>query len=194
MKAAEKISAVLVDCSKAGQNEDLQKKYNVKGYPTMLFVSSEEKVLEDVYPQDGPSFAKKIEEILAKNGPKPWITEWGTALETGHEAKKPVVVIFAEKKDFKEWDDVKKWLEKELKKDFEKFTFGYTLPESEERKKIEEELGGGEKERANSFVALDPRKEKPFEKPLADPGKLSEKKVIEEMKKVLKNWKPEKKK
>jgi hypothetical protein len=187
VKAAEKLVAVYVDCTNDGQNQEVQEKYKIEGYPTLLFVSTEEKILEDVYPESGEELAKKIGEIVEKHAKRPWITPWAGALEAGAKEKKPVAIVFAGKKDFSEWEDVEKWLKKELKEDFDKFVFGYSLPESDDRKELEKKLA--KKDRKDSVVVVDPRAEKPFEKPLADPGKTSEKSVIEALKKALKAWK-----
>lgn len=201
VKAAEKLVAIYVDCTQPDQNKDIQEKYNVEGYPTVLFVTNDEKVIEDLYPEDGAEFAKQIEEIAAKHRTKPaaksWISVWSDGVVAqARKDKKPVAIVFASKKDFSEWDDVQKWLKKELKSDFDKFVFAYSLPESDERKELAKRLGdkdGEEKARADSVVVLDPRAEKPFEKPLADPGKASEDDVIKTLKKALKDYKEKKK-
>lgn len=69
--AADKVVAVYVDCTKDGQNKELQAKYKVEGYPTLLFVDpSTEKTVADVYPQDGKSFAAEIEKQAAGHAKK----------------------------------------------------------------------------------------------------------------------------
>ena len=110
--AAKNVIAVYVDCTEDDQNLDLQKKFNIEGYPTVLIVSPKEKILEDWYPTDGAKFAKDLARIGKKYGPRPWMSTWTEALTYGREDKKTVVVFYIRDKNYKRWDELKGWLQK----------------------------------------------------------------------------------
>lgn len=46
VKASEKLTRILIDCTQPGQNADLQQKYKVQGYPTILFLDVDGNPLE----------------------------------------------------------------------------------------------------------------------------------------------------
>lgn len=186
VKAAETLVAVYVDCTKEGQNGDLQEKYGIEGYPTLLFVTFDEEKIEEIYPEDGPTLAKRIGEIVAKHSRRPWVTPWEEALKRGKEQKRPVVVVLPRNKEYDKWDALGRVIRSVLKDDFEKYVFGYALPESEGWKKLESRLP--QKSRVETFVALDPLDEDPFQAPLADPGEIRQNEIAGWSKRVLKIW------
>lgn len=174
-KSAAALVAIKVDCTKPGQNEDVQKKYKVQGYPTVLFVTNEEKMVEDLYPQDGAAFARQLDAFVKKHAkPAAWAVPWSAALS---KAGKPMVVLVPEKAP-PSWDDTRKELEKELGKDAEKFRFSYALPGSAEMKALEKLAG--EKARAGGFVVLK------GEKIRSDPGPVTPEKRAEILKGLAK--------
>jgi hypothetical protein len=69
--SADKVVPILVDCTKDGQNKELQAKYKVEGYPTLIFVDpATEKTVADVYPADAKSFVAEIEKQAAEHAKK----------------------------------------------------------------------------------------------------------------------------
>ena len=69
--SADKVVAVYVDCTKPDQNKELQEKYKVEGYPTLLFVDpAAEKQVADVYPADAKSFVAEIEKHAGDHAKK----------------------------------------------------------------------------------------------------------------------------
>jgi thioredoxin-related protein len=69
--SAEKVVPILVDCTKPGQNKELQEKYKVEGYPTLIFVDpATEKQVAEHYPSDAKSFVAEIEKQAADHARK----------------------------------------------------------------------------------------------------------------------------
>ena len=83
VKAAETLVPIHVDCTQRGAHAELLKQYNVTGFPTVLFVSPKEKILERVYPRNGKGFAEKIADVIAKHGPEKTVD----AFYVGHNPK-----------------------------------------------------------------------------------------------------------
>lgn len=98
VSAARTIVPILVDCSKEGDNEDLQKKYDVQGYPTILFVDSQGEQIKELDNREAGAVKKEIENIAKKHpGVRPpfWQNSRKGALADGKLAKKPVAVYLA---------------------------------------------------------------------------------------------------
>lgn len=79
-------------------NVELQKQYNVPGYPTMLYVDPSGEVIKEVGSRDIGPMSKEFESIARKHPGRPSI--WQTrsiAMREGKKAKKPVVVYYVSK-------------------------------------------------------------------------------------------------
>lgn len=100
MAAAQTVVPILVDCSENGQNEALQQKYKVEGYPTILYVDPDGKQIKEMGSRDAGPVAKEIEGVAAKFPPRPsiWQSSMKSAVEMGKKAKKPVAVYLADPK------------------------------------------------------------------------------------------------
>ena len=69
--SADKVVPILVDCTKPDQNKELQAKYKVEGYPTLIFVDpAAEKQVAEVYPADAKSFVAEIEKQAKEHAQK----------------------------------------------------------------------------------------------------------------------------
>lgn len=169
-KAAEELVAIKVDCTDEDQNVEIQEQYDIQGYPTVLFVTNEEKMIEDLFPDDGRAFAKQIRSFASKH--TPWIRGWEGAISLGARRKKPVVILKPEQTP-EDWDAEKS----RFKDHLDEFVFGWSERGTKEREKLDTLTGDAE------FIVVDPRVKEPFKTPLADSP--------DSLKQVLQDWKKE---
>ena len=192
VKAAEGLVAIKVDCTEEGQNEKLQRQYNVQGYPTVLFVTNDEEVIEDLYPRNGGEFAAQIEAFIKNyKGKKSWIRAWAKVMQPAKKEDmptKPVVIIIPSRSMYK-MSDLEAELKKALGKDFDKFVYAHAKPKSESLKDLEAKLPKADRRRRKTMVVLDPRLKNPYEKPLSDPGRIDADERASILKNILKDWK-----
>jgi len=155
--ATQLIVPILVDCSERGQNEELQKKYNVQGYPTVLYVDPQGEKIREMGSRDAGPIVKEIEGLAKKHPGRPsiWQNSLKGALAAGQKAKKPVAVYVAE-----ESADLVK-LTQRLAKDFgdrtKKFLFVLEIGRADA-------LKARELESAPAAFVYDPASEEPVEK------------------------------
>jgi len=88
---------IYVDCTNKGQNEELQTKYDVKGYPTVLYLNPDGSKIREMGARDaGPvqgdldGFAKKF-----PGRPSLWQNSAKSALALAKAQKKPVAIYVA---------------------------------------------------------------------------------------------------
>lgn len=59
---------IYVDCSAKGSNAELQQKYGVRGYPTVLFLDPEGTPIEPLGAREAPKVKEQIDKIVARFG------------------------------------------------------------------------------------------------------------------------------
>jgi hypothetical protein len=95
--AARELVPILVDCSKPGQHEDLQTRYGVRGYPTVLFLDSNGAKVEELASRDAAGVRDQMQKV-AKAHSRPVISpmtlEEGTTI--AREQRKLLAVVFVE--------------------------------------------------------------------------------------------------
>jgi hypothetical protein len=161
---------ILVDCSKNGQNGDLQTKYKVEGYPTVVYVDPEGKLIKEMGSREAASIVKEIEGLAAKYPGRPtmWQSSRKVALEAGKKAKKPVAIYLAGDKE-----DTAKLTTKLMKDLSERKTrFLWVLETA-----TEETLKEFGVEAASTVVILNPSLEDPLKEPVAKIAVKAEDKV-----------------
>lgn len=94
------IVPILVDCSKPGQNEDLQKKYGVRGYPTVQFLDSAGTKVEDLQGRAAAQVRDQIQRVAQAHS-RPVVSN--STLEEGmslaREQRRLLGVLFADPND-----------------------------------------------------------------------------------------------
>lgn len=177
--ASENVVCVFVDCDWGNKNTDLSKKYDVGGYPTVIFTDPDGNKLEEMGDDRAEGFAKQIESVGSKyRGKVNWQESWEKAAEVAKEEKKPVILVFVTEKD--ESKKLEEALADNLLKDLrEKFVLVKSpiKKDSEEAKKF----GVATSAQPVLFV-VDATAEKPEEKPLK---KVTGKKAAKDLKKDL---------
>lgn len=173
VEAADELVAVKIDCTEPDQNTEVQKHYNINGYPTVLFATNEEKTVEDLYPQDGDEFAEEIRAFAAKHSA--WVRGWEGALSLGARWKRPVVILRPDAKP-EDWEAERA----RFKDHLDKFVFGRSEPGTKEREKLDKLIGGNA-----AVIVVDPRLKEPFKSPLS----VSD--SADALNKVIKDWKKE---
>lgn len=155
-----RVVPILVDCSKQGQNADLQQKYKIEGYPTVVYVDPEGKMIKEMGSRDASAICKEIEGLAAKFPGKPtiWQNSRKAALDAAKKAKKPVAVYLVDPKA-----DLAK-LTTKLAKDLgdRKTKFLWVLETAKE-----ETLKEFGVEAAPAVIVLDPAKEDSAKEPVA---------------------------
>jgi hypothetical protein len=94
MEASKKIMCVFVDCDWGKKNEDISTKFNVRGYPTVVFLDPEGAEVGRLASRAPAAVASQIEEIAKKHGKSRFET-FEKAAEFAKENKKPVLYLFA---------------------------------------------------------------------------------------------------
>ena len=93
MEASKKIVCVFVDCDWGNKNNDLSAKFNVRGYPTVVFLDPEGAEVGRLASRTPSAVASQIEEIAKKHGKSRFET-FEKAAEFAKENKKPVLCLF----------------------------------------------------------------------------------------------------
>lgn len=65
--ASDKIACIYVDCTAPKENEEVQKFYRVKGFPTVIFCDPQAKVVEQMGAPEPAAIARQILKIAQKN-------------------------------------------------------------------------------------------------------------------------------
>ena len=88
---------IYVDCTEKGQNGDLQSKYGVKGYPTVLYVDSEGKQIKEMGSRDAGAVSGEINGVAKKFPGRPslWQNSLKGATATAKLTKKRIAVYIA---------------------------------------------------------------------------------------------------
>lgn len=185
MKAAtEGVVCVFVDCDWGNKHQDLSKKYDVNGYPTVIFTDPDGNKLEDLSDRSPEGVARQIESIASKyRGKVNWAESWEKAAETAKEEKKPIVYVFLTEKD--ESKKLEEALADNLLKDLREKV---VLLKAPIKKDSEEAVKYGVATSAQPVLfVVDPNAEKPEEKPLRKvTGKKSPKDLKKELEAALK--------
>lgn len=157
--AAQRVVPILVDCSAKGQNEELQQKYGVQGYPTAIYVDPEGKQIREMGSRDAGAIVSEIEGMAKKYPGRPsiWQGSFKAAVALGKQAKRPVAVYVADPKD-----DLLK-LNAKLMKDLgdRKTKFLWVLEIGHEAA-----LKTYGVEAAPAVIVVDPKAEDPLKEPL----------------------------
>lgn len=92
---------VMVDCTKPGQNEDLQTRFNVKGYPTTIFLGANGEKVADLGGRAAAQVKSQVEDIIRQHSRPTFVTtetvEQGLA--RAREAGKLLGVLFADERE-----------------------------------------------------------------------------------------------
>jgi len=70
MEASKKLMCVFVDCDWGKKNNDLSDKFNVRGYPTVVFCDPEGKQVASLSSREPSAVASQIAEVAKKYGGK----------------------------------------------------------------------------------------------------------------------------
>lgn len=100
VQSAQRLVPVLVDCSERGANEALMRKYQVQGFPTVIYVDPEGKPIQEMGSRDAAAIVREIEQVSRKYPGRPslWLPSLKTALEVAKRGRKPVAVYLADPK------------------------------------------------------------------------------------------------
>lgn len=93
MEASKKLVCVFVDCDWGNKNNDLSTKFNVRGYPTVVFLDPEGAEVARLASRAPSAVASQIEEIAKKHG-KASFESFEKAAEFAKENKKAVLALF----------------------------------------------------------------------------------------------------
>jgi len=96
--AARLVVPVLVDCSESGRFEDLKKKYNVGGYPTVVYADPEGKKTGEMAERDAGPIVREIQSLAKEfpGRPSMWQNSVTGVTETSKKIKRPIAVFIAE--------------------------------------------------------------------------------------------------
>jgi hypothetical protein len=153
--ASLRIVPIYVDCTKKGDNADLLAKYNVRGYPTVIYTDADGAQLREMQNRDAPGIVKDIETVAGKVAPRPtiWQPSIAFAREIGKKGKKPIAVYFVDPKA-----DLAK-VHLKLMKDLgdRKTKFLWVLESGQEQSLKKHQL-----ESAPAVIVLDPKADEPL--------------------------------
>jgi hypothetical protein len=92
--AATGLVPIYVDCTAKGQNSELQEKYSVKGYPTVLYLNPEGSKVKEMGSREAGALTGEIGGVAKKfpGRPSMWQNSLKGAMATGKAAKKPVAL------------------------------------------------------------------------------------------------------
>jgi len=93
VEASKQIVNVFVDCDWGKKNTDLSSKYEVRGYPTVIFTDSSGKQIAELANHSPEGVARQIEEIAKKAGGGAF-ESWDKAVEEARKSKKPILYLF----------------------------------------------------------------------------------------------------
>lgn len=91
--AATTVVPIYVDCTAKGQNEELQQKYSIKGYPTILYLDPTGKQIKESGSREVNGLVKEIGGV-AKNFPGR-SSFWHNSLKSAKASKKTVALYVA---------------------------------------------------------------------------------------------------
>ena len=100
VKSAEGLKLLLVDCTKVGQEQDnLMKKYNVRGYPSVIYCDSKGEKVGEMPGRSPGAVAKSFKQLAEKHTlALPWVDKIEMGMEKAKEAKKPMILWVTDKK------------------------------------------------------------------------------------------------
>lgn len=92
--AAAQVVPIYVDCTAKGQNSELQEKYEVKGYPTVLYLNPEGSKIREMGTREAGALTGEINGVAKKfpGRPSMWQNSLKGAMAAGKAAKKPVAL------------------------------------------------------------------------------------------------------
>jgi len=93
MEASKKLMCVFVDCDWGKKNNDLSDKFNVRGYPTVVFCDPEGKQVASLGSREPSAVASQIAEVAKKYGGKGGFESFEKAVAVAKEEKKPVLYV-----------------------------------------------------------------------------------------------------
>jgi hypothetical protein len=98
VKASEKLVMVKVDCTDTNKVKDVLTKYGVRGFPTMLFMDPDGKVVGRLGARDAVSIARQFNELSTQyRKTVAFADSVEAALATGKTDGKPVLALFTDK-------------------------------------------------------------------------------------------------
>jgi len=92
MEASKKLVCVFVDCDWGKKNNDLSDKFNVQGYPTVVFCDPEGKQVASLNSRDPSGVAAQITDIAKKYG-KAGFESFEKAAPVAKDEKKPILYV-----------------------------------------------------------------------------------------------------
>ncbi len=160
VQASRKVVPILIDCSEAGQNGELQKKYRVNGYPTVIYTDPTGKRLKEMASNGAKTLVSEILTLARKYPGRRmlWQHSLEAALKEGRKEKRRVAIYVAPLEE----DPLKFTVRvmKELGKRRDAFVWVLELG----KKKTLRNLGIKE---SPAVIVIDPEAKEPLKKPLA---------------------------
>ena len=179
VEASRKIVCIFVDCNWGKKNKELSDRFQVDGYPTVIFCDPDGKVIEHLRSRDAAGVQQQILEIVEKYQYRPSFTDNVTrAQQDARKASKPLAIYFLD--DSAASVTVNRaFLDDGVKELLGKFVFA-----TAEVKKGSDECARFGVTSAPAIVVVDASREKPEEKPLA---RISGSRSAKELRKELEN-------
>ena len=182
--AAKGLLFLLVDCSRRGSQREMQSKYGVTGYPSVIFCDSNGKKVHKLRARDATNVATRFAAHAKKYTLSvAWAKSLDGALEKSKKSSKPTLVWIFDKKKKASPVIETFFIDESLAKTLERFELARV--EYERKSEVAEKL------KLNSGAAvyiLDASSENPY-KPFAKiRGIRSVKRLKKELTKTLKNW------
>jgi thioredoxin-related protein len=189
VKAAEGIVFILMDCTKRGSHADLMEKYGVRGYPTMVFLDPDGKVVGKLAGRGAADVTAQFRSLVEKHSRRTvWLESFDAAVKEAKKDPKPILIFFAgaDKKS----KVVAKGLQDEKAREvLSAFLLVRHEVEGDKEKACALCTKFGVKS-APEILVVDPTAEKPEAEPLARIAKWKSAKVFaRKMEYVLKDWK-----
>jgi hypothetical protein len=190
IQAADSLVCVFIECDWGKKNADLSGRYGVNGYPTVIFCDPDGKALSQLASDEPAAVAKQMKDLAAKFNSKPTAPvqerpqirgmSLSEALELGRRYKKPALLLFFD--DSPGSVSIHEALTDPLLKDpLSRVVFGLA-----EYKRGSPECKRFDVSRAPTMLLLDPKAEKPEEKPLARiEGSRSARELLRELDPIL---------
>ncbi len=181
--AAKGLLFLLVDCS-GGSQREMQTKYGVKGYPSIIFCDSKGKQVDKLRGRDATTVATLFAAHAKKYtlGVK-WAKSLDAALAKSRKSSKPTLVWIFDKKKKKSPIIETFFIDESLAKTLERFELARV--EFERKSEVTEKL------KLNSGAAvyiLDASSENPYKAFAKIRGIRSVKKLKKELTRTLKDW------
>ena len=96
VEASKSLVNVFVDCDWGKKNTDLSKKYDVHGYPTVIFTDSKGKVIEPLGDRSPEGVLAQIQKN-SKSAPASTFDSFDKAVDAAKKADKPILYLFVGK-------------------------------------------------------------------------------------------------